>query len=136
MKRMGRGRINPKVLSLSGQVLRTGGAQCHWKPPRSHQNTPPPQDGGRGVAPLAPNLFWSRAAPGLCTNSPATPGLHTPKDSRAGSSSHPRSIVDGQCVNFYCKHNESFIHTYAFFLIFFSIMVYHRILTIVPYTIQ
>lgn len=59
------------------------------KPPRSRQNTPPPQDRGGGVALLAPNLPWSKAAPGLRTNSPATPGLHMPKDSWAGSSSHP-----------------------------------------------
>ena len=34
------------------------------------------------------------------------------------------------------QHSESFIHICAFFFIFFSIMVYHRILNIVPYTVQ
>ena len=34
------------------------------------------------------------------------------------------------------QHNETFIHIYASFFIFFSIMVYHRILNIVLYTIQ
>ena len=47
------------------------------------------------------------------------------------------SIVDLQyCVNFcYTVKLISVIHTYTFF-IFFSIMVYHRILNIVPCAIQ
>ena len=34
------------------------------------------------------------------------------------------------------QQSDSFIHRYTFFFIFFSIMVYHRILDIVPCAIQ
>ena len=48
------------------------------------------------------------------------------------------SIVDLQCrVNFCCTAKwSSYTYTYTFFFTFFSIMVYHRILNIVPDTIQ
>ena len=47
------------------------------------------------------------------------------------------SIVDLQyCVNFYCMAKQLGIHMYTFFFIFFSIMVYHRILTIISCTRQ
>ena len=43
-------------------------------------------------------------------------------------------IVDLQCcVSFWCT---AVIHLYIFFFIFFSIMVYYRILDILPYAIQ
>ena len=45
------------------------------------------------------------------------------------------SIVDLQCcVNFCLQQSDSVIH--IFFFIFFSTMVYHRILNIVPCAIQ
>ena len=46
------------------------------------------------------------------------------------------SIVDLQhCVNF-CRIGKWLTYTYIFFFIFFSIIVYHRILNIVPCAIQ
>ena len=35
-----------------------------------------------------------------------------------------------------CQQSDSIIHTYIFFFIFFSVMVYHRILCIVPCAIE
>ena len=34
------------------------------------------------------------------------------------------------------QQNDSVIHTYTFFFIFFSIMVYHRIVNVVPCALQ
>ena len=49
-----------------------------------------------------------------------------------------RSVADLQCcVNFYCRAKGfSDTYIYTFFFIFFSIMVYHRVLNIVPPAVQ
>ena len=52
-----------------------------------------------------------------------------------------RYIVNQCCVNFYftrkCFSSLSiYIHTHTFFFLFFPIMVYYRILSIVPCAIQ
>ena len=47
-----------------------------------------------------------------------------------------RSVADLQCcVNFYCRA-KGFSDTHTFFFIVFSIMVYHRVLNIVPCAVQ
>lgn len=57
--------------------------------PLRRQNVPLPQDPGREIYPLAPNLHWSRTSLGLLMNFLAFPGVHTPKYSQAGSPSYP-----------------------------------------------